>query len=219
MNSIPRSTHLLAGLGAFALLASSPSSEAALVIYVSESGPNVVFTWNGTIGDSGTGSVSTATNPTADFIDPINNNTTYAWSAADRSLSEVDSGGAGNWDAAMEYSGTTTSIYGSGSDNSGGTVSGGGLPFNVFDNGTLYVNTTESLATAVFSGTYTINGTLSSLGLFDTPATQATPASPLDLWVADSGAGRISFVVIPEPSTTLLGGLSLSLMLGMRRRA
>ncbi|WFB37833.1 PEP-CTERM sorting domain-containing protein [Kiritimatiellota bacterium B12222] len=205
---------ILLGMGMLALLSSINPAQAALTILVSESEGDVVFSWNGIIGDSGTGTETESTFPSSDFIDPNNSNNTYAWSAADRSTTTV-SGSAGNWEATFTYAGSTTSVYGTGGSNSGGTVSGGGLPFTLHDNGTLYVNTvTDSLDTSVFQGTYTFTGsTLSSLGLFNTLAT----ATPLTFWEAATGDGSIQFVVVPEPSTLFLVGISLSLMVCFRR--
>ncbi len=77
-----------------------------------------------------------------------------------------------------------------------------------------YVNTTESLETAVLSGTYTISGSIASHGLFDTGPT----ALPLTFRESDAGSGAISFVAIPEPNAAIYLGLFLSIIVGFKRR-
>jgi hypothetical protein len=172
------------------VLALAPAAQAGLVITVKENGGRVYFAWSGIIGNSGTGVASTLS-PSADQIVPNTGNV----QAADRTHTNVV---AGKFNAVTSYAGTT-SVYGSGGSESDFLVTCN-IPFFVKGaDGSLivgYINQDNTgdpdLSTQVFTGSFSIPGTFTSLGLFTTGF-----ELPTTLWTAATGDGSIVFEAAP----------------------
>ena len=158
---------------------------AELTIYVEEVGTNVVFSWDGIIGNSGTKFV-TSSGGSADQIVP---------SAKQIQLAD----GHVNFTTAEWYAGTSYA-YGSGPSFSDFIVSCNS-PFHVNPDGSLRVGKIggdagsiyPDLATDVFTGSFSLTNTFAFYGLFD------IGGLPQTLWTADSGDGSIVFRARPVP--------------------
>lgn len=206
---------------AFAAAAAFASSaQAALVITVDENiDGNIYFSWSGIIGASGSGTGVTA-GGSADQIVPLTGN----FQVADRDRTDVPNG----WRPSEEYAGDTFA-YGS-----GGTLPGGFSAFLVDSNISFSVHTAPrlrvgtitdggtdfpDLSSQVFTGSFSLPGTFSDYGLFDTTATSLTTNATVPSWTATTGTGSIVFAAIPEPSAALLLGVAGMGLLVRRRRA
>ena len=201
--------------------------EAALIISVEEDTVNneINFSWNGIIGDSGTGTTySTAMD--ANYMVPAN----PSFSVADQDRSDVSSTGIGGWTSVSKYDGPSTD-FGSGGFFVAFEVNGMGIPWGVrnspgYPSALLVGAVTDGgvdqpdLATHTFSGSFTLTGNFATYGLFDTVGADIS-AGPVTLWSAPTGSGSIVFqnATIPEPSTAfLLSCLGLLLAAGRVRR-
>ena len=178
----------------------------ALVIYVTESGGNVNFTWNGIIGASGT-PTSNAGGGSADQIVPLTGN----FQVADRDRTDVPS----SFSPSEEYAGTTYA-YGSGGSLPGGEsdfLVSSDISFSVHSAPRLRVGSITDgdtdfpdLATDVFTGSFSLPGDFSTYGLFDTAGTSLTLNETVPLWTATTGDGAIVFAAgTPGPEIDVTG--------------
>ena len=187
------------------VLALAPAAQAELVIYVDQDTVNneVHFTWSGIIGTATTGTAGGGSS--ADQIVPLTGN----FQVADRDRVDVPSG----WSPQEEYAGDTVA-YGS-----GGSLPGGfsdflvesDISFTAHSDDTLRVGTITDegadfpdLATQVFTGSFSLPGTFSTYGLFDTPGTSLTTNEFVPLWTATTGTGSIVFKAAPPAGTVLI---------------
>jgi hypothetical protein len=197
------------------VLALAPAAQAELVITVTENGGNVDFSWNGTIGDSGSTNALPAGSPAADQIEPSTGQVQLGdRTKGDLSETFVGSGIFKKWTPSSVYAGDSFA-YGSGL----GTAPGDGfstflttqnISFRVIPNthsthpGDLLVGFTDQANTAgtvdlandVFTGSFSLPGTFATYGLFDT----GPSALPCTLWTSTGGAG--GSIVFQAPAAT-----------------
>jgi hypothetical protein len=210
-----RNMTLFTAIAAAAAFAST--AQAGLTIFVEENiDGNIYFTWNGTIGNSGTAGTPPAGNPSADQIEP----STGQVQLGDRTTNDLNSGA--KWTPSGVYAGSSFA-YGSGANGGDGFsdfLTTQNIPFRVIpntDTGDLLVGYTDQtvadlpndgvapdLGTTVFTGSFSLPGTFATYGLFDTGPT----ALPITVWTADSGGGSISFAAISEPSTAAITSIT-----------
>jgi len=180
------------------VLALAPAAQAELVIVVDENiDGNIYFSWNGTIGASGTGTAS-ALNPSADQIVPNTGNV----QAGDRTTNDQGS----KWKASEYYAGTV-SLYGSGAAFSDFLTTQNIPFFAKGSDGTLHVGYTNQatttgipdLSSQTFTGSFSLPGDFSTYGLFTAGYELPTP-----LWTAASGTGSIVFKAL-GPEIDIIG--------------
>jgi hypothetical protein len=193
------------------VLALAPAAQAGLVITVFENTGtgNVDFSWNGIIGNSGTAAAPTA-NGAADSIIPLDG----TLAVGDRSTNDLNDdapNGFKKWTPSGVYAGTT-SVFGSGAGTSDFLVTAN-IPFWVkSSDGGLFVGYTDQgnvsgptgavdLSSTVFTGSFSLPGTLADWDIFDTGPT----ALPCTVWTATTGTGSIVFQAPGTPGTLVYG--------------
>ena len=186
-----------------------------LIIRVEEDTDNdeINFSWNGIIGNCGGWAFGPSVwTMNADYMEPVNLSTGGGvLYVADRKRSDVvGDTGAGNWIPLTEYHGLSTE-FGSGAGFSDFEVNGMGIPWGVHplpDSGPggtgLMVGGANqedddsvdqpNLATHIFTGSFTITGSFSTRGLFDSDASDIS-AGEDSLWTSNFGPGEIVFAL------------------------